>query len=142
MEAYIGAVALESEAEGIKFAKGIVRAMFTLDTQEESINIQSLSLHEPSQEPSSALPNEPSPSPGIATGQLHDLASRHGIQLDWQDQVEGPKHAQSWTSDITRESVFSWRRAESRGRHPVPACSSLRTFLFLNFLPLGLGALV
>lgn len=102
MEAYVGAVVLESEAEGLKFAKGLVRAMFSLDTQEESIDIQSLSIHEPAQEqPPPTLPNESSPPPGIATGQLHDLASQHGIQLDWKDHAEGPEHARNWTSDVT-----------------------------------------
>ncbi|KAG9074429.1 hypothetical protein FS749_014012 [Ceratobasidium sp. UAMH 11750] len=36
-----------------------------------------------------------------ATGELHDLAVRCGIELTWDDHAQGPKHAQEWSSDVS-----------------------------------------
>ncbi|QRW11863.1 hypothetical protein RhiLY_10862 [Ceratobasidium sp. AG-Ba] len=87
MEAYVGALMLENEDGGMKFAQTLVTAMgghISLDPPAQ-----------PRAETNSAQTT------GIeATGQLHDLAARHGITLVWTDRPDGLKHAQHWTSDL------------------------------------------
>ncbi|CAE7231308.1 unnamed protein product [Rhizoctonia solani] len=90
MEAYTGALVLESEREGIQFAESLVRRIFQLSPP-------------PAQTPPPAP--APAPVPLAPTGALHDLARQHALNLVWHDTFSGPRHAQQWTSDVTCEST-------------------------------------
>ncbi|KAG8715712.1 hypothetical protein FRC11_001010 [Ceratobasidium sp. 423] len=94
MEAYTGALIVESEPEGVQFAESLVR------------NIFHLAPPTPTAPPKPATPSPPPPAP---TGLLHDLAKHHAIQLVWEDRDTGPRHAQEWTSDVTLKDTKSDR---------------------------------
>ncbi|KAG9123798.1 hypothetical protein FRC07_013932 [Ceratobasidium sp. 392] len=118
MEAYIGALVLESEKDGMQFAYDLVRRMAGLISgdNEETNSDRSDGLDGDEREtivpenvplgvgitPSVGLEDTPSSSLGTgATGRLHDLAVQRGLVLSWDDHAQGPKHAQEWTSDVT-----------------------------------------
>ncbi|CAE6444651.1 unnamed protein product [Rhizoctonia solani] len=87
MEAYTGAIVLESEREGVQFAESLVRHIFQLAP--------------PTPPPPPPKPIASLPPPVAPTGLLHDLARQHAVQLVWEDRVTGPRHAQEWISDVT-----------------------------------------
>ncbi|CAE6432663.1 unnamed protein product [Rhizoctonia solani] len=87
MEAYTGALVLESEREGIQFAESLVRCIFQLGA--------------PTPQPQTPPLVSTPPAPPPPTGLLHDLARQHFLQLVWEDRPMGPKHAQEWISDVT-----------------------------------------
>ncbi|KAG8685782.1 hypothetical protein FRC09_014534 [Ceratobasidium sp. 395] len=123
MEAYIGALVLESESDGMQFATDLVRRMVGLISEREETGLDTEaggSPDRPRQEsraivpepqrasvnsnpplPSTSATLGPGPGPGTTTGQLHDLATQRGLVLSWDDHAQGPKHAQEWTSDVT-----------------------------------------
>ncbi|KAG8750347.1 hypothetical protein FRC12_012926 [Ceratobasidium sp. 428] len=126
MEAYIGALVLESESDGMQFATDLVRRMVGLISEREGTGLDteaSGSPDRPGQESRAIVPepqlanlNPPlvftststtlGPGVGATTGQLHDLATQRGLVLSWDDHAQGPKHAQEWTSDVTCELFF------------------------------------
>ncbi|CEL57023.1 hypothetical protein RSOLAG1IB_08276 [Rhizoctonia solani AG-1 IB] len=90
MEAYVGALVLDSEQEGVLFAEGLVRHIFQL--------LESAPVIPPSPINN---PSAPPPAPPAPTGLLHDLAKQNFIELVWEDSPAGPKHAQEWISEVT-----------------------------------------
>ncbi|CAE6387497.1 unnamed protein product [Rhizoctonia solani] len=98
MEAYVGALVLESEKEGIRFAEGLVKHIFQLPDSAPIIP-----------PPPVNRPDAPPPIPPAPTGLLHDLAKQHFIELLWEDIPSGPRHAQEWISDVTLKDTKSDR---------------------------------
>ncbi|CAE6475662.1 unnamed protein product [Rhizoctonia solani] len=94
MEAYTGALVLQSEREGVQFAESLVRSIFQLAA--------------PTPKPQT-LPPVSAPPPLAPTGLLHDLAKQHFVQLVWEDRPTGPRHAQEWISDVTLKDTKSDR---------------------------------
>ncbi|KAF8598048.1 hypothetical protein BDV93DRAFT_527025 [Ceratobasidium sp. AG-I] len=88
MEAYIGALMLQSEPEALEYTRALVAAMRGLP---------------PPPAPSPPLP-PPKPAaptnPGQALTKLHDLAAQRKLRVSYTDNAEGPKHAQQWTSEL------------------------------------------
>ncbi|KAH7334212.1 hypothetical protein B0J17DRAFT_672600 [Rhizoctonia solani] len=95
MEAYTGALVLQSEREGTQFAESLVQRIFKLDA-----------CTPPRPQTPPPVPAPPPPAP---TGLLHDLAKQHSLQLVWEDRCTGPKHAQEWISDVTLKDTKSDR---------------------------------
>ncbi|KAG8740976.1 hypothetical protein FRC10_003514 [Ceratobasidium sp. 414] len=91
MEAYIGALALESEQDAMQFANDLVRGSGGQISERERVSLGDGAI----------VPGKSAAVGAGATGELHDLAVRCGIALTWEDHAQGPKHAQEWTSDVT-----------------------------------------
>ncbi|KAG9090648.1 hypothetical protein FRC06_000943 [Ceratobasidium sp. 370] len=73
MEAYIGALVLESERDGIQFANDLVRRMGGQISERERTSLDQEAI----------VPGQSVVGAG-ATGELHDLAVRRGISLPFQ----------------------------------------------------------
>ncbi|CUA74782.1 hypothetical protein RSOLAG22IIIB_11471 [Rhizoctonia solani] len=95
MEAYTGALVLESERDGIQFAESLVKRIFQLPASNPP--------------PPQSVPAPAPPPPLAPTGLLHNLARQHFLQLVWEDRSTGPKHAQEWISDVTLKDAKSDR---------------------------------
>ncbi|CAE6533248.1 unnamed protein product [Rhizoctonia solani] len=96
MEAYTGALVLESERDGTQFAESLARCIFKLDASNPP-------------RPQTPPPPVPVPPTHPPAGLLHDLAKQHSLQLVWEDRSNGPKHAQEWISDVTLKDTKSDR---------------------------------
>ncbi|KAB5592453.1 hypothetical protein CTheo_4100 [Ceratobasidium theobromae] len=115
MEAYVGALLLEAENEAMAFARDLVRSLFNLPSP-----------------PPLPLPVVPALHP---TGSLHDLATRHGIQLAWQDSPEGPNHAHRWISVLTLRHIPSGRTWPSIARGTATSKKLARADAAARVLP-------
>ncbi|KAF8711957.1 Ribonuclease 3, partial [Rhizoctonia solani] len=100
MEAYVGALVLESEQEGVRFAEGVVTHIFQLTDPRPIVSPPLINN-------TGVLPS--APAPPAPTGLLHDLAKQHFLELVWEDSPCGPRHAPEWISDVTLKDTKSDR---------------------------------
>ena len=92
MEAYIGALMLESEKDALEYTRALVAAIRGLPPP-------------PAPSPPSSQPGHSTPAnPGQVLTKLHDLAAQRKLRVIYTYSAEGPKHAQQWTSDLERAS--------------------------------------